>query len=105
MESIKTFADDNAKKDMILAVLKESFHMIPREDYLVMVDLVFTKLASMQKYRKKMLEKDEEALRDVAESYGVDVDAVLDSYLYFLLIVESVYLQRELFKSLNREDE
>lgn len=105
MDSIKSFADENTKKDMILELLRDSFPMVPEEDYSVMVDMVFAKLKTMSNYREFLKKKDILALDEAATMYDADIEAILDSYLYFFLVVETVYLQRTLFKLIDKIEE
>ena len=96
--SIKDFVMSSRKKDMINSILRKSFSDVSEEEYEELTNLVFNKIDAMNEFREFLRTNADDELSKVAEEYTVDEDAVLDSFVYFVLILENVYLRNQLSK-------
>lgn len=96
--SMKDFVTDEMKKDMIGQLLSNSFPFIDKSEYPIMTELVIEKLSVMRSLRTTIAENDASVIGKVAEANKVEKDAVLDSFIYFYLITENVYLTKALLE-------
>jgi hypothetical protein len=103
--SMRDFATDELKKDMIGQLLSNSFPFIDKSEYPVMTELVLEKLSAMSNLRAVIAENDASVIGKVAEANGVEKDAVLDSFIYFYLITENVYLTKALLEKVTEPPE
>jgi hypothetical protein len=94
MDSMRDFVESANKKDMILELLDKSFPMIPKESHDEMVELVFLKLGLMQHFRNNLAKDPDGTLKATAEQFGAEEDQVLDSFIFFFMVVESVWSQK-----------
>jgi predicted DNA-binding protein YlxM (UPF0122 family) len=107
MSSIKDYVDENMHKDAITQILKTTFKEVKAEDYEEVTEMVAAKLAYMNVYRKSLEETDPGDLQEVADSFNVPKESIVDSFVYFTLILDNVLLQKELAEYLpdNEEDD
>jgi uncharacterized protein YaaW (UPF0174 family) len=98
MSTLGNFIELEAQKSMIMHILKNSELKLTSEELLEISDEVQNKLLAMRIYREHLKIKEADSLSKVSDEHGADVDAVLDSYVYFSLILENVWLKRMLFK-------
>ena len=98
MSTLGNFIELEAQKSMIMHILKNSELILTDEELIEISDEVQNKLLAMRIYREHLKIKESDSLAKVSDEHGADVDAVLDSYVYFSLILENVWLKRMLFK-------
>ena len=96
MSTLGNFVELTAQKGMIRHILKTSALELSPEELDEMVALIQKKLLQTSLYRESLREKEAEALDRVSKEYDANVDAVLDSYVYFSLIVENVWLKKKM---------
>lgn len=93
---MKTYVDSEFQKTMIQQLLRTTFKNIDECEYDLLTDRIAEKLENMRKMRDTLEEKENASLTEAAEKHGVSYSAVLDSFVYFQLIVENVWLIRYL---------
>lgn len=96
MSTLGNFVELTAQKGMIRHILKTSAMELSPEELDEMVTLIQKKLLQMTVYRDRLRDKEAEALDKISEDYDADSEAVLDSYVYFSLIVENVWLKKKM---------
>lgn len=96
MSTLGNFVELTAQKGMIRHILKTSALDLSPEELDEMVTLIQRKLLQTSLYRENLREKEAEALEKVSKEYDADAEAVLDSYVYFSLIVENVWLKKKM---------
>ena len=94
MESIRDFVKSNVKKDMIRDLLNKSFPIIPKKSHEEMTELISLKLDMLEELKASLIEDTNGALQQTADQYGATKEAVLDSFMFFYVIVELVYSQK-----------
>lgn len=104
MESIKTFAEMARQKDLIHHLLRTAYPSIPEEAYEDFTEMVFNKMVQQGAQRATLEANSNGSLDATAEQYGVTKDIVLDSFMYFNLLVENIWLTTQIAELLARED-
>ena len=104
MESIKTFAEMARQKDLIHHLLRTAYPSIPEEAYEDFTEMVFNKMVQQGAQRAALESNSDGSLETTAEQYGVTKDIVLDSFMYFNLLVENVWLATQIAELLAKED-
>jgi len=105
MESIKGYADLGYQKDLISQLLKQAFIGIPEERHEEMTELVFTKIHQMNDLKNSIKGQTGEIIADAAVMYDTTEEQVLDSFMYFSLIVENSFLIKQLSEMIQDEEE
>ena len=105
MNSIKDYVNENMHKDAITQILKTTFKEVKEEDYEEVTEMIAAKLAYMNVYRRSLEEIDDGDLQEAADSFGVPRDAIVDSFVYFTLVLDNVLLQKELAEYLPYDEE
>ena len=105
MKSIKNYFEETLHKDAIVQILKTTFTEIPEEDYEEITEMIAYKLAYMNHYRDRLEMDGAIDLGKTAKAFGVPKKAIIDSFVYFTLIVDNVLLQKELAQYLPEEDD
>lgn len=105
MDSIKSYAELEYQKDLISQLLKQAFIGIPKERHEEMTERVFAKIHQMNQLRSIIKQSTASVIIDTAERYGSSEDQVLDSFMYFSLIVENAFLTKQLVDYIQSEDD
>jgi hypothetical protein len=103
MASIKDYAETEFQKDLISQVLRV-FPNIASEEYEEITEMVATKINDMNKMREAMNVHKGEQLDFFADQYKTTPQNILDSFVYFVLIVENVILNKSLMESMPEEE-
>ena len=98
MSTLGNFIELEAQKSMIVHILKNSELELTDDELDEVSNEVQKKLLAMRIYREHLKIKEFDSLARISEEHDADADAVLDSYVYFSLILENVWLKRMLFK-------
>lgn len=96
MESIKDYAEKGFQKDMVTQILKQAFLNIGDEEQETITNLVIDKIDEMNSYRTDLAAKADPTLDSTADEFGISPQVVLDTFIYFTLIVENVWLTKKL---------
>ena len=94
-DSIRDYVESAKQKDLISQLLKQSFISIPPEYYEEMTELILEKLRTTNAVRKFISEKNKDIIEETARINEVTENAVIDSFVYFFLIVENVLLAKQ----------
>lgn len=105
MESIKTFAEMAHQKDLIHHLLRTAYPSIPEEAYEDFTEMVFNKIVQQGAQRNALEKQSDGSLEHTAKMYGTTKDTVLDSFMYFNLLVENVWLTTQIAQLLTKEDD
>jgi len=96
IESIKGYADLGYQKDLISQLLKQAFIGIPEDRHEEMTELVFTKIHQLNDLKNNIKGQTGGAITDAAAMYDTTEEQVLDSFMYFSLVVENSFLIKQL---------
>lgn len=100
MNSIKQYAESEFRKTLINQLLKSAFNNIKLEEYDEITELVAKKIKSMNTIRESLRSASKESISKTASDFNIDENSVLDSFIYFTLIVENVLLTKKLLEVL-----
>lgn len=96
MDTIKEYVEAQNQKDAISQLLR-CLNISIDEDYQEEVtEAVLVKIKAMQEVSVLVKEVNKDVIKTTAETYGVTEDSVLDSFMYFSLLVENVILHMQL---------
>lgn len=98
MSTLGRFAEIEAQKGMIRHIIKTSNLEVPEEDLMPIVEAVQGKILQMHLHRDWLKRSQADSLEQVAQDHDAHVDSVLDSFVYFTLILENVLLERKLLE-------
>lgn len=98
MSTLGNFIELEAQKSMIRHILKSSQLDFEEDEMMEMVEDVQKKLLAMRVHREYLRIKEQDSLAKVSEDNEADPEAVLDSFVYFSLILENVWLKKQLSK-------
>lgn len=94
--SLKEYVETVKQKDLISQLLKQTFISIPPEHYEELTDLVLEKLKATNMVRQHIKKTSGAVIEETAIANGVTESDVIDSFVYFFLIVENTILARQL---------
>ena len=98
MESIKDYAEVAYQKDLINMLLRQLFVGLTDQDYVEYTEMVCSKINQLNNVRRDLKTNKGDYLESTATYYGVTNDAVLDAFMYFNLVVENIFLIKQLSK-------
>lgn len=98
MSTLGNFIELETQKGMIRHIIKNSELDLSENELTELAIEVQNKLLYMHTYRERLRLQEEGSLDKVAEEYGTDAEAVLDSFVYFSLVLECVWLKKKLDK-------
>jgi hypothetical protein len=104
MESIKDYAEVAYQKDLINMLLRQLFVGLTDQDYVEYTEMVCSKIHQQNGIRKSIRTDKGDYLESTATYYGVTTDAVLDAFMYFNLVVENIFLIKQLSKYVEKEE-
>ncbi len=104
MDSIKDYVEMEYQKDLISQLLKQVFVDTDETSYEEYTEMVFAKIHQQNSIRRNFKNNRGDALTHTAEYYGVTPDTVLDAFLYFNLIVENIFLIKQLSEYIKKEE-
>ncbi len=96
MESIKDYAEQGFQKDLIVDILRQIVPDVSVAEYEELTEMVAYKIQFMTEYRTSLASSTEVKLAETAAKLGVTEDHVLDTFIHFSLIVENVWLAKQL---------
>ena len=96
MLSIKDYIESGEQKDMISDVLRQIVPDIETEEYEELTEMVINKLHSINEYKAGVLIDSNSVLKNAANELDVETSKFLDTFVYFSLIVENVWLIKQL---------
>lgn len=102
---VKEYVEGSKQRDLINRLLRQTFSTIPVEQYEELTELVLKKLRSTTAFRMHISKMSEEIICQTAELNNVSESEVLDSFIYFFLVVENTILiqQLEEYKKANSD--
>jgi hypothetical protein len=104
MDSIKQYAESEFRKTLINQLLKQAFANIKLQEYDEVTELVANKIKSMTTMRESLKTASHTSIAKTASDFNVDEDSILDSFIYFTLVVENVLLTKKLLELLSNKE-
>ncbi len=104
MSTMGRFAQLEAQKGMIRHIIKASNLEVNEEELMPIVEEVQGKILKMHVHREWLKTTQAEDLERVSAEYEASIESVLDSFVYFSLILENVLLERHI-RRLTEDDE
>jgi hypothetical protein len=104
MSSVGNYVELEYQKDLIAQLLKRAYINIEPEQHEELTEIVFAKIHQMNQMRAVLAGNSEESVIKTADEYGVTVDSVLDSFMYFTLVVESALLMKVLSECIKTKE-
>jgi len=96
MSSVGTYVELEYQKDLISQLIKQAYIDINPEEHEEMTEIVFAKIHQMNQMRAVLAKSGEDSIARTASEHNVTTDNVLDSFLYFTLVVENALLMKQL---------
>jgi len=104
MATLGTYVEIEYQKDLISQLLKQAFINIDSELYEEMTELVFAKIHQMNQVRALLADSSGDIIEKTAGQYGASTDNVLDSFMYFTLVVENAMLMKQLAECIAKNE-
>ena len=102
MVSIVDYVEDVNIKTMINDVLRKFFFSDSNVDEELegkLIEEVFDKIDFLEGLKDSLLDNDDGTIREVADRLNVSHEKVINTFIYFSLIVENIWLTKALMDS------
>jgi hypothetical protein len=94
--NIKDFVTTQQDKDMISELVRTSIVGCTEEDYELITDLTYEKLEGIQRYKESITDEEYEKILKSVENTNLSKEQVIDSAIFFSIIVENAMLTHQL---------
>jgi len=101
--NLKDFVTAQQDKDTISELVKTSIVGCSEEDYELITDLTYEKLEGIQRYKESITDAEYEKILKYVENTNLSKEQVVDSAIFFSIVVENAMLTHQLAIILARE--